>query len=97
MWESMALELLDCLAIPAGHGFLREAMLAWWFVPSRYENEFARVIEALWVSDVTPARASLVLDYFRLILPPHDYPPFRGHMTALFNSLITPKAPSLHP
>ena len=83
----MTLEMLDRLAVPPGHAFLREATLAWWFVPSRYENEFGRVIEALWVSAVTPRTVSLVLDYFRLILPPRDFPPFLCHMTALLDSL----------
>jgi hypothetical protein len=92
----MELELLDGLDVPGGHVFLREATLAWWFVPSRYEGDFARVIRALWVTAVTPRMASLVLDYFRLVVPPRDFPPFLGHMTTLLDSLM-PTGASLRP
>ena len=83
----MALELLDRLAVPAGHAFLREATLAWWFVPTRYEPEFARVLEALWVTAVTPKTAGLVLDFFRIVIPVRDFGQFRDHFLKILDSL----------
>jgi hypothetical protein len=83
----MALEMLDRLAVPAGHGFLREATLAWWFVPTRYEPEFARVLEALWVTAVTPKTAGLALDFFRMVMPVRDFVPFRVHFLKLLETV----------
>jgi hypothetical protein len=80
----MTLELLDRLGVPAGHAFLREAMMAWWFVPGRHEPEFDRILERLWCQ---PGLACRVFPRLREIVPRRDYPCFHGHMLALLESL----------
>ena len=61
----MSLEVLDRLGVPAKHPICREALMAWWFVPSKHEQEFFRVLEHVWTRIVTPRMASLIFAHFR--------------------------------
>ena len=83
----MSLEVLDRLGVPAKHPICREALMAWWFVPSKHEQEFFRVLEHVWTRIVTPRMASLIFAHFRTVVSKRDYPYFHEHMLAILQSL----------
>lgn len=86
----MSLDTLDRLGVPADHPFCRPAVIAWWYVPSRHEQEYFHVLELIWTHVVTPRLASLVFAYFRMVVPRQDYPAFHQHMLAMLESLAAP-------
>jgi hypothetical protein len=86
----MSLETLDRLGVPVEHPFFRHAVMAWWYVPLRYEAQFLRILETVWVQVITPRLASLVFAYFRSVVPKSDYQHLRLHLLGLLESLGPP-------
>jgi hypothetical protein len=83
----MSWDVLDRLDVPTGHAFLRESIMAWWFVPQKYEPQFFRLLEALWVRGVPQRLLSSGLTYFGRVIPAHDFAPFQVHFLALVQSV----------
>ena len=86
----MPLNLMDRLGVPAFHPFCRLGVLAWWYVPTRFEPDYFHVLEHVWTRVVQPSTATLMLAYFQLIIPPQDFPPFCKHFRELLLCLDHP-------
>jgi hypothetical protein len=84
----MSLDLLERLEVPVFHPFFRPAVIAWWYIPSKHEKEYFQILELLWTHVVTPRLASVVCAYFRLMVPPRDYPAFRQELLCMLGSLL---------
>jgi hypothetical protein len=88
IFGDMSLDTLDRLGVPVHHPFCRSAIIAWWYVPSKNEDEYFHVLELIWTHVVTPRLASLVFAYFRAIIPRKDYPTFHQCMLSMIESLV---------
>jgi hypothetical protein len=84
----MSLELLDRLGVPALHPFCRPAIIAWWYIPAKHEQDYFQILELLWTHVVTPRLASIVFAYFRLMVPKRDFPAFRQELLSMLESLV---------
>ena len=84
----MPLDFLEKLGVSVYHPFHREALMAWWFVPPRYEAEFFRVVEHIWNHpEHLPRLQSAMLAYFRTnVVLKRNYHEFHGNMRALLKS-----------
>lgn len=83
----MPLDFMHRLGVPAFHPFCRQGVLAWWFVPRKYEPDFFAVLEHIWTHVLSSSTHALILSYFELILPSRDFPVFSSHLNALVQSL----------
>jgi hypothetical protein len=80
-------EQLEEIGIPVHHPFTRAAVQAWWFIPSKHDQAYFKILNHIWCHPPGPDMLARITEYFHSILPGRDLPQFELHLEEMLASL----------